>query len=91
MQECKLLDGVLLAARVKTLRDLFFDERFKFDFYDPDSCRQAERKNRKLGTVPLSIAHEKWRKVWNSIMTAELRNLPGKVVKLAIIGAHASG
>ena len=58
MQQCKLLDGVFLAARAKTLNNLFFDERFKFDFYDMDFCRQAELKNLRLGTVPISIAHE---------------------------------
>jgi hypothetical protein len=37
-QECKLLDGVLLAVRSQTLieHDLWFDPRFKFDFYDLD-------------------------------------------------------
>ena len=58
MQQCQLLDGVLLAARAKTLKDLFFDERFGFHFYDMDFCRQAEQKKLKLGTIPLSLAHE---------------------------------
>jgi hypothetical protein len=58
MRQCKLLDGVLLAARAKTLSNLFFDERFDFHFYDMDFCREAEQRNLKLGTVPLSLAHE---------------------------------
>jgi hypothetical protein len=59
-QEVKLLDGVLLAARSETLIDkqLRFDERFDFHFYDLDFCRQAERKRVRMGTWPLSIIHE---------------------------------
>jgi GT2 family glycosyltransferase len=58
-QECKLLDGVLLAVRSKTLleRGLRFDKRFKFDFYDLDFCRQAEQRGISMGTWALSIIH----------------------------------
>jgi GT2 family glycosyltransferase len=58
-QECKLLDGVLLAVRSHTLieHDLWFDPRFKFDFYDLDFCRQAEERGLTMGTWALSIIH----------------------------------
>lgn len=58
--ECKILDGVLLAAKSELLINskIRFDENFKFHFYDLDFCRQAELKNLKMGTIPLSIIHE---------------------------------
>ena len=59
-QECKLLDGLLLAVKSETLINskLRFDENFKYHFYDLDFCRQAEIKNLTMGTIPLSVAHE---------------------------------
>ncbi|MEM5384673.1 hypothetical protein VSR68_13885 [Paraburkholderia phymatum] len=59
-RECKLLDGVLLAADSEVLHDkgLFFDERFTFDFYDLDFCRQAELKGLRMGTFALTTIHE---------------------------------
>lgn len=59
-QEVKLLDGLLLACLSKTLIDsnLRFDERFDFDFYDLDFCRQAEEKKIRMGTCALSVMHE---------------------------------
>jgi hypothetical protein len=59
-QECKILDGVLLAVNSETLNksNLRFDENFDFHFYDVDFCRQAELKNLKMGTIPLSVCHE---------------------------------
>ena len=58
--ECKLLDGVLLAVKSELLikSNLRFDVNFKFHFYDLDFCRQAELKNLRMGTIPLSIVHE---------------------------------
>lgn len=71
MQPLKLLDGVLLAMKKKTLTQsgVRFDEQFKFHFYDMDICRQFEAKNISMGTVPLGIIHasggafggEEWR------------------------------
>jgi GT2 family glycosyltransferase len=60
MEECKILDGVFLAARAKVLTaaGLAFDERFTFHFYDVDFCRQAEHKGLKMGTAPISLLHE---------------------------------
>ena len=59
-QKVLLLDGLLLAADSKTLleNNLFFDERFKFHFYDLDFCRQAELKNISCGTWDISLIHE---------------------------------
>jgi GT2 family glycosyltransferase len=59
-QQCKLLDGVLLAIKKSTLRknDIRFDERFDFHFYDLDFCRQAEMHDLRIGTIPLCVIHE---------------------------------
>jgi tetratricopeptide (TPR) repeat protein len=58
-QEVKLLDGVMLAVRSATLidKDLRFDARFKFHFYDMDFCRQAEIKHIRMGTWAISLVH----------------------------------
>jgi GT2 family glycosyltransferase len=58
--ECRLLDGVFLAAHSTVLLDhgLLFDEAFDFHFYDLDWCRQAELKGVRMGTVPICILHE---------------------------------
>jgi tetratricopeptide (TPR) repeat protein len=58
-REVKLLDGVLLAARSEILveRDLRFDPRFSFHFYDMDFCRQAELRGIRMGTWPMSLVH----------------------------------
>jgi GT2 family glycosyltransferase len=58
--EVKLLDGLFLAVRSETLQshDLWFDERFDFDFYDMDFCRSAEVKGLRMGTGPISLIHE---------------------------------
>ena len=58
-RECKLLDGVFLAARCRTLLDssVRFDERFMFDFYDMDFCRSAELADLRMGTWPIAITH----------------------------------
>jgi hypothetical protein len=59
MQPLKLLDGVLLAVRKKTLtrNAVRFDEQFRFHFYDMDICRQFEAKNVSMGTIPLGVIH----------------------------------
>ncbi|HEV2270738.1 MAG TPA: glycoside hydrolase family 99-like domain-containing protein [Steroidobacteraceae bacterium] len=59
-EHVKLLDGLFIAARSKTLRsrDLRFDERFEFHFYDLDFCRQAEQAGLRMGTWPISVIHE---------------------------------
>jgi hypothetical protein len=58
--EVKLLDGVLLAARSQTLlaREVRFDERFDFHFYDLDFCRTAELRGLRMGTWGISAMHE---------------------------------
>lgn len=59
-QLVKLLDGVILAAKSSTLlqNHIFFDERFKFHFYDLDICRQAEINNLSCGTWDIALMHE---------------------------------
>ncbi len=59
-QECKLLDGVMLVADSATLieHQLRFDPKFNFHFYDLDFCRQAELKNLRMGTWPITLVHE---------------------------------
>jgi len=57
---CKLLDGVFLAARSETLiaHDLAFDDRFDFNCWDLDFCRQAEAKGVTMGTTPIGVLHQ---------------------------------
>jgi GT2 family glycosyltransferase len=59
-QRCKLLDGVLLAIKRRTLKrtGIRFDEQFPFHFYDVDFCRQAEQARLRMGTIPLPVVHE---------------------------------
>lgn len=59
-QRVKLLDGLLLCCDSDTLlsNDIFFDERFRYHFYDLDLCRQAEQKNVSCGTWDLAVIHE---------------------------------
>lgn len=59
MQPLKLMDGVLLAMRKRTLtrNGVRFDEQFRFHFYDMDICRQFEEKNVSMGAAPLGIIH----------------------------------
>lgn len=58
--DCELLDGVLLAARTDALKqkDLRFDERFAFHFYDMDFCRSLRQQGLRIGTWPLGITHQ---------------------------------
>lgn len=59
-QEVKLLDGMLLASKSETLhqKNIRFDERFDFHFYDLDFCRTAEQAGLTMGTWNLSVIHE---------------------------------
>lgn len=58
-QRVVLLDGLLFASHSETLiqNQLFFDEQFKFHFYDLDFCRLAESKSIICGTWDLSVIH----------------------------------
>jgi GT2 family glycosyltransferase len=58
-QQCKLLDGLLLAVRASALLEhgLRFDEQFAFHFYDLDFCRAAESCGLTLGTWPIAVTH----------------------------------
>lgn len=57
--QVKLLDGVLLAARAKVLKDagVRFDPQFAFHFYDTDFCRSCERAGLRMGTWPIALTH----------------------------------
>lgn len=57
---CELLDGVMLAVRRDLLleRQVRFDERFRFHFYDMDFCRTARGAGLRLGTWPIAITHQ---------------------------------
>jgi hypothetical protein len=59
-QEVKLLDGLMLVARSAVLieKDIRFDERFDFHFYDLDFCRRAEQQQAKMGTWAISVVHQ---------------------------------
>lgn len=59
-QECKLMDGLFLAADSEVLNGhgVRFDEQFTFHFYDMDFCRQVERKGLRMGTWPIAVVHE---------------------------------
>jgi GT2 family glycosyltransferase len=58
--ECELLDGVFLAAKKSLLiaKELRFDPRFDFHFYDMDFCRSARGKGLRLGTWPICLTHQ---------------------------------
>ncbi len=53
------LDGVFLAMSTNLIskKNLSFDERFKFHFYDADFCKSAVNKECSLGTFPLALLH----------------------------------
>jgi GT2 family glycosyltransferase len=57
--ECELMDGVFFAAKRDTLRSkqVRFDSRFDFHFYDVDFCRTARQQGLRLGTWPMSVTH----------------------------------
>lgn len=57
---CELLDGVFLACRRSELvrRNVRFDERFHFHFYDLDLCRSARQEGLKIGTWPIDLIHQ---------------------------------
>jgi GT2 family glycosyltransferase len=58
--DCELLDGVFLAAKTASLRErqVAFDPRFDFHFYDMDFCRSARRQGLRLGTWPICMTHQ---------------------------------
>jgi GT2 family glycosyltransferase len=59
-QRVKLLDGLMLIAKSETLlaKQISFDERFDFHFYDLDFCRQAELQQLRMGTWNISVIHQ---------------------------------
>ncbi|MFM2044496.1 MAG: hypothetical protein RLY86_3072 [Pseudomonadota bacterium] len=58
-RECKLMDGLFLAARAGMFRQsgLRFDPTFAFHFYDMDLCRQAEIAGVRMGVAPIPALH----------------------------------
>ena len=57
--EVKLLDGVFIAVKAKTLHDtgIRFDPQFHYHHYDLDFCRQSEREGLKMGVWPIALTH----------------------------------
>lgn len=57
--EVKLLDGVFLSAKAKTLQDkqIRFDPRFKYHHYDMDFSRQCEMAGLTMGVWPIAMTH----------------------------------
>ena len=57
---CELIDGVMIAAKAKLLRkkNVYFDERFKFHFYDIDFCRTSTKAGLTIGTWPIELTHQ---------------------------------
>jgi GT2 family glycosyltransferase len=57
---CELLDGVFMAAKKSVLTDkqINFDQRFDFHFYDMDFCRAARQGGLTLGTWPICLTHQ---------------------------------
>ena len=54
-----LLDGLFLSVSSSILleKNLFFDERFKFHFYDLDFCRSANLLGLSCGTASIAVIH----------------------------------
>lgn len=72
--EVKIIDGVFIAVKSKTLREvgIAFDERFKFHMYDTDFCRSADNLMLKIGVCDISLMHssagvvdDNWRNAYN--------------------------
>jgi Glycosyltransferase like family len=59
-QAVKLLDGLWIAgpSQVLLAKNITFDERFDFHFYDVDFCRQLELNGLRMGTCGISVMHE---------------------------------
>lgn len=57
--EAKLLDGVFIATKAKTLqhKHIRFDPQFKYHHYDMDFCRQCELAGLKMGVWPIAMTH----------------------------------
>ncbi len=55
----KLLDGVFIACRAKTLQSsgVRFDPQFRFHFYDTDFSRSCEQAGLSMGTWPIALTH----------------------------------
>jgi len=55
---CELLDGVFIASKKSSLKQVQFDPQFDFHFYDMDFCRSARKAGLKLGTWPIKLTHQ---------------------------------
>lgn len=67
--ECEMLDGVLLAARRSVLlqKQVAFDPRFDFHFYDLDFCRSARSQGLRLGVWPIALTHQSRGMIGNAL------------------------
>ena len=59
-KQCLLVDGLFLAVNVANIteKELLFNERFKFHFYDLSFCIEAYKKGLTVGTWPIWVIHE---------------------------------
>jgi GT2 family glycosyltransferase len=59
-KQVDFIDGVFMACRTSTLRErnLRFDERFDFHFYDLDFCKTASRAGASIGVWDIALMHE---------------------------------
>jgi hypothetical protein len=53
------IDGLFISCKVKDLleKELFFDERFGFHFYDIAFCLRANEKRVSCGVLPIRVIH----------------------------------
>jgi hypothetical protein len=55
--DCIVLDGLFIAANVDNIKDVKFDEKFQWDFYDLSFCLDCYLRGAKIGTSPIAIHH----------------------------------
>lgn len=52
------IDGLFMAMSKKVYKNIKFDEKFTFDFYDLDFSLTALSNNYKIGVIPISCTHK---------------------------------
>lgn len=54
---CVVIDGLFIAVDNASIRDIRFDQRFNFHFYDLDFCLAAHRAGLLIGSVDINVVH----------------------------------